>query len=373
VRRPETKPPAVSAANDDDRSSSRRVLARAQKRRPQEGLTAIVELLPSPAMIVAASGRVLQVNPAMQQQMDRGTTLARRSFSALFPDYGRALDGAPPWLTAQEVDVVRAGPHGTVHETVYVRPLRNRSLIIVTDHTRLRGLEQSHAQNARLASLGFLLASVSHEMNNPLSAISSMAQILQSKRGVSSDVRRQGIELIADSARRLLLIARKLTTFTRIDDTVRVEFSIDTVIEEAFLQLRTDSLGETIDFEHTADCSALVVGYRDQLQQVFFNLFLNAAQAMKGRGTLSVTTERARAEVVVSVTDTGPGISTPNLDRVFQPFFTTKPRGEGLGLGLAITSEIVEQHGGKITVSNDISGSARFELRLPSPPASRAT
>ena len=253
-----------------------------------------------------------------------------------------------------------------MHERIWLRRFASLSCLIVADESRLHELESGYAQNARLASLGFLLASVSHEINNPLSVISSMVQILQSKRGVSNEVRQKGASLIADNARRLLLITRKLTSFARVADTVRKPFSIDTAIDEAFLQLRHDSLGESVRFDHQRDPKATVLGYQDQIQQVFFNLFLNAAQATRGTGTISVATERvASRSLSVTVSDTGPGIAALHLARIFEPFFTTKPSGEGIGLGLAICNEILQEHRGSLAVKNNLFGGATFQVTLP--------
>ncbi|MEP6655847.1 MAG: ATP-binding protein [Betaproteobacteria bacterium] len=337
-------------------------------------LESFIDVLPWPAAVVADSGQVTHLNPAMEAQ---GLRLARhqpRHLRSLFPVYSAALQSDPPWLTPAQVDVERQSASGPVHERVYVFRHGLQNGIVVCDETRLHELETGYAQNSRLASLGFLLASVAHEVNNPLAAISSMVQIIQSKRGVSSEIREKGTNLIAENTRRLLLITRKLTSFARVDDTVRTRFSMDTAIDEAFLQLRYDSMGETVEFEHQREPKAIVLGYQDQAQQVFFNLFLNAAQALKGRGTISVITECATpAEVTVNVSDTGPGIPEADLTRIFEPFFTTKPSGDGIGLGLAICNEIVQEHGGSIMAKRNAIGGALFRLKFPlAPDAGRA-
>jgi signal transduction histidine kinase len=248
---------------------------------------------------------------------------------------------------------------------LWIRTLGARRLVIVTDRTRRIELESSQAQNARLASLGFLLASVSHEIRNPLSTINSIVQILQSKRGVSREVREKGIEQIAQSTNRLLLLTRRLTGFARVDEAMPVRFPIDTVIDEASLQLKYDSLGETVAFTRQREESAIVLGHPSQIQQVFFNLFLNAAQAMRGAGTIDVATNIGTGSMLtVTVADTGPGIAPEHLDDIFKPFFTTK-RGGGIGLGLAISNEIVHEHGGSIVAANKPEGGAVFQVTLP--------
>ena len=166
----------------------------------RHSLESFIAVLPVPAMLINGAGRVTHVNPAMEAAgiplPDRGDNQLR----LLAPDYWAALQGDPRWLRKQEAEVTRQTPYGPVHEKLWLRRLGTRSLMIVADETRLRELEAGHAQNARLASLGFLLASVSHEINNPLSAIGSIVQILQSKRGVSTEVRQKGIAQIADNA-----------------------------------------------------------------------------------------------------------------------------------------------------------------------------
>ncbi len=328
-------------------------------------LDSFIDILPWPSVLIADTGCVTRLNPPMEAAGVRLSEPGENHFRSLFPEYLAALQGDPGWLIPQEVEFTRQTPVGPVHERLWIRRLGAGSLMVVSDETRLRELEAGHAQNARLASLGFLLASVSHEINNPLSAISSIVQILQSKRGVSSEARQKGIAEIAENTRRLLLLTRKLTSFARVDDTTRTRFSIDTALDEAFLQLKYDSLGETVALEHQRDERGIVLGYQGQMQQVFFNLFLNAAQAMKGHGTISVTTELvAPATLIVTVSDTGPGIPAFHFDRIFKPFFTTKS-GSGIGLGLAISDEIVHEHSGAIIARNMTGGGALFQVTLP--------
>jgi len=331
----------------------------------RHGMDAYLDILPWPSALIARTGRVTRVNAAMAAT---GVRLSRRGENhvrSLFAEYMAALGGDSPWLTSQEAEVTRQTACGRLHERLWIRRAGSRSLMVVSDETRLRELEAGQGQNARLASLGFLLASVSHEINNPLSAISSIVQILQSRHGVTDEVRQKGIAQIAETAGRLLLLTRKLTSFARVDDAACARFSIDTALDEAFLQLKYDSLGETVALEHQRDERAIVLGHQGQMQQVFFNLFLNAAQAMKGHGTVTATTTLAGSSTItVTVDDTGPGIAADHFDDIFKPFFTTKPGG-GIGLGLAISNEIVHEHGGRIVAANKPDRGARFEITLP--------
>jgi two-component system NtrC family sensor kinase len=361
--------PQVRRMRDDSHSTDARHTSRAHRYPLMSGsgptdVESLIDVLPWPCALIGNTGVVTRINPAMEAT---GIRLSHgdRDLRSLFPAYWTALHGEPRWLTAQEVEITRDTPCGSSHEKIWLRPLGDRSLLIVSDETRRRELETAHAQHARLASLGFLLASVSHEINNPVTAIASIAQILQSRRGVSADVRKKGIAQIADNVQRLLLLTRKLTGFARVDDTTRTRFPVDSAIDEAFLQLKYDSLGETVALDHQRDERAIVLGYQGQLQQVFLNLFLNAAQAMKGHGTISVSTEIASpSTLVVTVGDSGPGIPDVHIEHIFKPFFTTKC-GSGMGLGLAIGSEIIHEHGGAMLARNRSDSGALFEITLP--------
>jgi len=110
----------------------------------------------------------------------------------------------------------------------------------------------------------------------------------------------------------------------------------------------------------------MTFGNQGQLQEVFYNIFLNAIQAMDGQGRLFVRTHRpAPRQIEVAIHDSGPGIAPRFLGRLFDPFFTTKPAGKGTGLGLSISNEITQEHGGHIRVENDVARGAWFYVRLP--------
>jgi two-component system C4-dicarboxylate transport sensor histidine kinase DctB len=111
--------------------------------------------------------------------------------------------------------------------------------------------------------------------------------------------------------------------------------------------------------------AAKVMARGGQVEQVMFNILLNAAQAMKGNGRIDAEARIASASIVLSIRDSGPGIRAEHLGRVFDPFFSTKPAGEGTGLGLAISNEIVHELGGSIRASNHPDGGACFEVELP--------
>ncbi len=329
-------------------------------------LIPFADSVPWPVIVVDESGAVLYLNAAMRSTHGENPTSGPRTLSSMFPDYLSALKGDPPWLTQQEAAVSRRVAHNlTTHERIWVRRLPKGSALIVQDETRLHHLESAHAQTARLASLGFMLASVSHEISNPLTAIHSILQVLQSKHITTPDSLEKGLRNIATSVRKILAITRKLNVFARVGSEAADTFSIDSAIEEASAVFGYDSLGETVELLHEPCPDAWVFGQPDQLQQVFQNIFLNAAQAMHGTGSISVKTFLTEESIEIAIRDTGPGLAADVQDKIFDPFFTTKPSGEGTGLGLAISHEIIHEHDGSIRASNHAEGGAIFSITLP--------
>lgn len=332
----------------------------------RDTLVPFADSVPWPVIVVDEVGNVLYLNAALRANGHDLPTKGPRQLAQMFPDYFAALQGNPSWLTQQEAMVSRnVAPGLTLHERVWLRRLPQGACLIIVDETRLHHLESAHAQTARLASLGFMLASVSHEISNPLTAVHSILQVLQSKVGATPATLEKGLRNIASSVRRILAITRKLNVFARASNDVAAAFRIDTAINEAAALFAYDSLGESVDLLHEPNQEAWVFGQADQLQQVFNNIFLNAAQAMHGSGTISVRTTVLEQSIEVAIRDTGPGLSVEVQARVFDPFFTTKPSGDGTGLGLAISHEIVHEHDGSISAENHADGGALFVVRLP--------
>lgn len=218
------------------------------------------------------------------------------------------------------------------------------------------------AQTQRLASLGFILASVCHEVSNPLAAVSSMLQILQSRRGVTPEIMEKGLASISANIERVVAITKKLGDYSRVGGEAPAPLAVDEAVEAAAALL---SHKEGVQIEYQGAPGVTVLARPGELEQVVFNVFLNAAQAMGGSGTIETRTRRENGHIVLAIRDTGPGIAPEHLERVFDPFFSTKPPGEGTGLGLAISYELVHEMGGSIRAANDPRGGALFEIALP--------
>lgn len=314
---------------------------------------AILGVLPVAVAVVDARGGLVTVNPAMAARAAAPTG----DFAARFPDYHAALGG--DLAHSRELDVVRAPDGAAVRERIAVRPFGPDSVVTVLDD-----LPGADPQTTRLASLGFMVAGVCHEVRNPLAAIHSMVQILQSKRGATPEIFERGLASISSNIGRVLGITRTLTDFSRVSDEPMRPVALREVVEEAASLLKHQTGPNAIAVELDVAEDARVRARPGELEQVVFNILLNAAQAMGGRGRVAVSGGRRGARVELAIRDGGPGIAAADLGRIFEPFFTTR-NGAGAGLGLAISSEIVHELGGELRAENDPAGGACFRVDLP--------
>jgi C4-dicarboxylate-specific signal transduction histidine kinase len=314
---------------------------------------AILDALPVAVAVVDRRGGLVSSNRAMQAR----AAVRDGRFAARFPDYHAVLAG--DFATPRELDVVRATAAGPVRERLAVRPSGAHAIVTVLDD-----LPGADPQTTRLASLGFMVAGVCHEVSNPLAAIHSMVQILQSKRGASPEIFERGLASISSNIARVLGITRTLTDFSRVHDEPMRAVALAQVVEEAALLVKHQTGPNAITLEVAVAEDALVRARPGELEQVVFNILLNAAQAMAGGGRVTVDGGRRGARVELAIRDQGPGIADEHLARIFEPFFTTR-NGAGAGLGLAISSEIVHELGGDLRAENDPAGGACFRIDLP--------
>ncbi len=330
-----------------------------------EQIEAVLESLPWPAIALDDGGSVAYVNEhAAARQASHIEHVAGQPLAALFPDYAQALRGSAPWAEPQEVELSRESEQGPVHERIYLRHIPGGSYLVILDETASYETERDRAQTARLASIGFMLAGVCHEVSNPLAATYSMVQLMQSQDELSETALREGLDRIAANVKRILQVSRRINEFCRIGQ--RDWVPIDDAVDEALTLVRQDRRYQEVEIEHLRDASVRVRGDAGHLRQIIYNIVLNAMQAMNGRGRVMIHAHRAGDGTgTLVIEDNGPGIAPDHLEELFTPFFTTKPSGEGTGLGLAITRDLVREHGGDITAANRAQGGARFEITFP--------
>ena len=238
---------------------------------------------------------------------------------------------------------------------------------IARDITGHKRMQEQLIMTDRLASIGELVSGIAHELNNPLTSIIGFSQLLK-EAGVCSEAR-EDLEIICREAERASRIVGNLLTFARKHEPVKQLSRANSVIDDV-LKLRAyeQKVSNIVVRKHLArNLPEIMVDYF-QMQQVFLNIIVNAETAMlqaHNRGILTISTRKVDSLVRVSFTDDGPGIPRENMNRIFNPFFTTKEVGKGTGLGLSICHGIVTAHGGSIYARSRPGGGATFVVELP--------
>jgi two-component system, NtrC family, sensor kinase len=269
-----------------------------------------------------------------------------------------------------ETQFYRKDGEGRTISVTYSTPQRDEEVLcLIRDVTDQKMLQEQLIQSEKMSAIGQLVSGVAHELNNPLAGISAFAQLLLAEKRFPPD-QRTAAETIYSEARRASRIVQNLLTFARQHKAEKGPAAINQVLDDT-LELRGYELRvRGIDVRREYD-EALpdTMGDAHQLQQVFLNLITNAEQAMeRAEGKhhrLTVRTRRVADSIRIEVEDTGAGVPPNLLERIFNPFFTTKPTEHGTGLGLSISLGIVREHEGRIWAENAAQGGARFVVELP--------
>jgi PAS domain S-box-containing protein len=237
----------------------------------------------------------------------------------------------------------------------------------IRDITHKKHLEEQLSRTEKLAALGQLAAGVAHEINNPLGGILVYSYLLLEDLEPSRPERTQ-VEKIVREATRCKEIIQGLLEFSRYIPSKMVPLKVNDILEEVFFLLEDHLHFQNIQIVHEANPDLpLIRGDKSKLEQVFINLLMNSAEAMKGEGKLTVTTSVTPGSDRVQLwfQDTGPGIPPHYLSRLFDPFFTTKDVGQGVGLGLSISYGIIQKHLGRIYVERTGPEGSVFVIELP--------
>src|SRR3954468_24725678 len=349
----------------------------------------ILESLDNGLVVFDADEKIVRWNRALEDfyGVTRESAIGRRLgdlFDAPFVEALRAARQDHPYgATLYRVPLSsRAGntPRLLVNATEV--PLQNTAgddavvgmLMIIEDITDRVQLEEQLQISEKMASIGLLAAGVAHEVNTPLTGISSFTQMLL-EGADPKDPRTVLLEKIERQTFRAAKIVNGLLNLSRpgTASNDRTEVDLNAVVVDVFSLL--DHQFEVGSIKVRRELSAVpvtVLGIEHQLQQVFLNLFLNARDAMPSGGWLSVSTRLDGDHAVAEISDTGSGIPSEQLARIYDPFFTTKSIGRGTGLGLSITYGIVREHDGMIHCDSAVGQGTRFTLALPLPVAPAA-
>jgi len=229
--------------------------------------------------------------------------------------------------------------------------------------------QQQLIHSEKLASLGRMAAGVAHEINSPLTGIITFGHLLLKKFPEGTEDR-EDIEVIIDQANRCSTIIKGLLGFARATTADKAQTNINDVLNSTLNIVKNKADFFNIKLSTNLDPSlSMVRADAPQLQQVFLNMIVNAADACEGKGSITISTsnvhDNGQDYIQIEFRDTGHGIKDEDLEKIFEPFFTTKPVGKGTGLGLAVSHGIIQEHGGKITISTKTGEGTSFFIWLP--------
>jgi two-component system NtrC family sensor kinase len=343
----------------------------------------IVESVNVGLLAVDEDGRITRSNSPFETMMglDRSEAVGKFVYQVFDESFARNLDailGMSRWHLTEVRNAYKLHASDTKGRSlivnVAVAPLRSVSnqqsgaIIVIENVTSRVKLEESLQQSEKLSSIGLLAAGVAHEVNTPLTGVSSYTQMLLGM-VPETDPKHALLQKMHRQTERASNIVGNLLNFSRTGNSADfVEVDINKLLNDTLQLLEPQLRKSNVEIvQNYNDIPPTVIGNPGKLQQVFTNLILNARDAMLGGGTITLTTLMGDdgSDVTVEVADTGEGIPQENLSKVFDPFFTTKGVGNGTGLGLAVTYGIVQEHGGTIEAHSEEGRGATFSLVFP--------
>jgi two-component system, NtrC family, sensor kinase len=334
----------------------------------------IIESLTVGVSVIDEAGLVIGWNRVLEDQIGvrKEQALGRRlqdilgpaSASALFPEESQS-----DFRLLSEITLNTPGGGQKIFDVARTPLLDNAlraygTIIVFEDITDKIHLQQQLLTSEKLASIGLLSAGVAHEINTPLTGISSYIQMLQKK--LTDTHYAQILEKVEAQTDRVAKIIKNLLTFARSPSEASFQrLDLKSSLEEILSLI--DYKLKTMNIRLNLDLAAVppIYAQGERLQQVFINIILNALDAMPGGGQLGIALAAEAGSVVVRISDTGTGIKPEHRSRIFDPFFTTKGVGKGTGLGLSISYAIVKEHDGRIDVQSEVGRGSTFTITLP--------
>lgn len=334
----------------------------------------LISSLPVGLIATDNNGKIILYNRFSQELTGIREETALEGDSAIFaemPELQSAFDGS--WKQHEpffQQEIQLTGRQGDSHTVQLNRmAIIDRddkfvgTLLMIQDLSQVKKLEEDLRRSERLAALGKMAAGVAHELRNPLSSIKGLALVLRSKFSGKNQGKKTA-DILVHEVERLNRSISELLDYARPQKLQKEAVDLQKLLHKAVSLLCIDA--EAAGVEMVTDFPEsipLVQADEDKLKQVFLNLFLNGIQSMEDGGILSIRTTKTDNTVKIIVTDTGCGIEPGNLDRVFDPYFTTKP--DGTGLGMAMSAKIVEEHGGTITLQSITEKGTSVTIEIP--------
>ena len=225
-------------------------------------------------------------------------------------------------------------------------------------------LEQRLIQSEKLAGIGTLASGIAHEINNPLQGICGSAEIIRDAEDI--DITIKYAKDILKLSKRIATIIDKLSLYSRVVQKEEISLvKVNDMIEESLKLMKLSPHFTDIKLVKDCKASSMININPIEITQVFMNIIKNAVEAMNGTGRLTISTRDKERLTEVEIDDTGIGIKEDQINRIFEPFYTTKEPGKGTGLGLSVVHRIVERYGGMVEVKNKIGRGATFIVKLP--------
>ena len=336
----------------------------------------IIESSPAGIAVVDSANRIVIANVAFAALVGlTRSDLDGQALDDLIPLQLFPKQGAPP-VEVRFEDSKGREQHVQLSVAEFLGAVPGHRVVVALDIAEREAMKKKLAENQRLAAIGAMAAGVAHEVNTPLTGISSYAQMLLAETP-DRDPRRRLLRKVERQTFRAARIVNTLLDFARRGRYEPAAVDLGPVIQEScdMLAERFAEAGVEIHVDLDPDDTVWVLGNDTELGQVLANLLANAVDAMTEAGSgprrLTLAVRNLDGEINVFIDDTGPGIREQHLERVFEPFFSTRKASGGTGLGLSISQEIVRRHGGDLSATNLDPAGCRFTVRLPqmvSPP-----
>jgi PAS domain S-box-containing protein len=349
-------------------------------RQEQEFVRRLIANFPDVIAVLDLNGRYTFVSQRVQDVLGNppqsyiGEELGRRANPEDRPGLAEALRrllaGEVPRVQVEFRTQHRDGSWRVLKASagpIYEEGRINGIVASARDVTDSKRFEEQIAQNEKFAAMGQMLVGAAHELNNPLTAILGVGDLMR-ERATDNSTRRHA-DIVLEQARRAAEIVQDLLAFSRPPSQGRSGIRLTDLVQQVLQDQQETLRAKNISVHFSAsDSLPLVKGDPKFLTQAFLNIVTNAVQAISSvrkQGTLRVSLAAGGESVIASFSDDGPGISAEDMQRIFDPFFTTKRPGGGSGLGLTISLAVVKEHGGRIEVESERGAGATFRLLLP--------
>lgn len=341
----------------------------------------IIESINVGLLAVDLEGRVTRLNSALEHMLDlrRDAAIGRLVedlFSEDFADTLKQVLGKDGWRLQEIRNIYKLHTATRTNRALVLNialaPLQDvqgqtGALVVVEDVTTRISLEEQLQQREKLSSIGLLAAGVAHEVNTPLTGVSSYTQMLLAMLN-ENDPKHALLQKVRTQAERATNIVNNLLNFSRTGSATEfAEVNVARVLDDTLQLLEPQLRRSQIEIVRSYEKDAPeVYGNAGKLQQVFTNLLINARDAIPDGGRIVVSATTADdGSLIAEISDTGIGIAPENVAKIYDPFYTTKGVGQGTGLGLAVTYGIVQEHAGRITVESTPGHGTTFRITLP--------